>query len=105
MVFARKLPVVHFDFCLGCTKTKSNDLEQVGHASTSHGAEGGIIEPLFWFAGSLCTRECYGIWGCGGVVGCFSSLSVVVSSLLSEVSSVHGDLVVARQACQDGKGP
>ena len=45
VVFARKLPVVHFDYYLGCAKTKSEDLEQVVHASTDYGAEGRIIEP------------------------------------------------------------
>ena len=30
--------------------------------------------------------DCYDAWGCGGVRGCSSLSSVVVSSLLSEVS-------------------
>ncbi len=54
MIFACKLPVVHLDFCLGCTKAKTKDLEQVGHALADHGAEGRIVEPLFWVVGDLC---------------------------------------------------
>jgi hypothetical protein len=27
----------------------------VEHAPTNHGAEGGVVQPLFWFIGSLCS--------------------------------------------------
>ena len=49
--------------------------------------------------------DCCGAGGRSGVLGCSSSLSLVVSSLLSEVSPFGVDLLVARRACQDGKGP
>ena len=54
MVLACELPVVNVDFCIGCAKAKSKDLEQAGHALTNHGAEGRIVEPLFWFVEDLC---------------------------------------------------
>ena len=49
--------------------------------------------------------DCCDAWGCSGVLGCSSSSSVVVSLSLLEVSSFGGDSLVARRACQDGKGP
>jgi len=49
--------------------------------------------------------NCCDAWGRGGVLGCSSSSSAVVSSLLSEVSPFGGGPLVARRACQDGKGP
>jgi hypothetical protein len=51
------LLVVHFDFCLGCAKTKSKDFEQVRHAPTDNGSDGWIIDPSFWFIGSLEERD------------------------------------------------
>ena len=49
--------------------------------------------------------NCCNVWGCGGVLGCSSLSSAVVSSLLSEVSPFGGGPLVARRACQNGKGP
>ncbi len=43
--------------------------------------------------------------GCGGILGCSSSSSVVVLSLLSEVSPVGEGPLAAQQVCQDGRGP
>ncbi len=49
--------------------------------------------------------DCCGAGGRSGVLGCSSSLSLVVSSSLLEVSPFGVDLLVVRRACQDGKGP
>ena len=67
MVFARKLPLVYLDFCLGCAKAQTKNLEQVGHASSDHGAEGRIIEPSCWVVMGLCgvgLLQCLGAWRC-----------------------------------------
>jgi hypothetical protein len=98
------LPIMYLDFRLGCAKAETKNLERMGHASSDHGAEIRIIEPSFWFVMGLCGVGC-GAWGRSGVLGCSSSSSSVVSSSLSEVSSFGVDPLVARRACQDGKGP
>jgi hypothetical protein len=49
--------------------------------------------------------DCCDAWGRGGVLGCYSLSSAVVSSLLSEVSPFGGGPLVERRACQDGRGP
>jgi hypothetical protein len=48
---------------------------------------------------------CCDAWGRGGVLGCSFLSSAVVSSLLPEVSPFGGGPLVARHACQDGRGP
>jgi hypothetical protein len=49
--------------------------------------------------------DCCCAWGRSGVLGCSSSSSSVVSLSLSELSPFGVDPLVARRACQDGKGP
>ncbi len=52
--------------------------------------------------------DCCGAWGGGGrdgILGFSLSLSVVVSSSLSEVSPVGEGPLAARRAFQDGRGP
>ncbi len=102
MVFERKLPVAHFDFCLGCAEARSKDLEQVEHASTDYGTEGKIVEPSFWFVGGgLCGGRVLlrlGVWWRPwlSVVNVCGYLVITVMSIFSWQGSSSGMASVSR---------
>ncbi len=48
MIFPGELPIMYFDLCFGCSQSKSEDGEQLEHASPNLRAEVLIAKPLFW---------------------------------------------------------